>query len=58
MFDPARLPAPVQHRLMLAGYWWSPPELRQKLDRWQELDEADAAAAEGQLDLIVAVQAR
>lgn len=43
---------------MLAGYWWSPPELRQKLDRWQELDEADAAAAEGQLDLIVAVQAR
>jgi hypothetical protein len=48
----------VQRHLMLAGYWWSPPELRRRLDRWKELDEADATVAEGQLDLMATVMAR
>lgn len=43
---------------MLAGYWQCPAELRQKVDRWAELDEADAAVAERQLDLMAMVLAR
>jgi hypothetical protein len=58
LFDPARLPERVQHRLMLAGYWQCPAELRDKVDRWPYLDEADAEAAEHQLGLMATVLAR
>jgi len=58
LFDPARLPARVQARLMLGGYWLCPDELRQKVDRWQELDELGAAMAENQLDVMVTVMGR
>jgi hypothetical protein len=58
LFDPARLPERVQQRLMLAGYWQCPADLRDKVDRWPELDEVDAAVAERQLDLMAMVLAR
>jgi hypothetical protein len=58
LFDSARLPVHIQDRLMLGGYWISPDELRQTVDRWQDLDELDAAVAENQLDLMVKVMVR
>lgn len=58
MFDPARLPARVKDRLMLAGYWHCPADLREKVDRWAELDEDDAAVADRQLDLVATVMIR
>jgi hypothetical protein len=58
LFDPACLPAHIQGRLMLGGYWLCPDELRHKIDRWHELVESDAAVAKGQLDLMVTVMVR
>jgi hypothetical protein len=58
LFDPACLPASVLHRLAGAGYWTFPAELRQRLDRWTELDELESDAAERQLDLMGSVLAR
>jgi hypothetical protein len=58
LFDPFVLPERVQHRLMLAGYWQCPAELRDKVDRWAKLDEIDATAAEHQLDLMATILAR
>lgn len=58
MFDPSALPPRVQGSLMLVGYWLCPQELRGKVDRWPELDEEEAAAAENDLGLMAAVMAR
>jgi hypothetical protein len=58
LFDPACLPASVLHRLAVAGYWTFPAELRQRLDRWTELDELETDAAERQLDLMGSALAR
>jgi hypothetical protein len=43
---------------LAAGYWTFPAELRQRLDRWTELDELETDAAERQLDLMGSVLAR
>lgn len=58
MFDPSVLPARVQRHLMIVGYWHFPADLRNKVDRWTELDEIDAAVAERQLELMATVLAR
>lgn len=58
LFDPFVLPERVQHRLMLAGYWQCPADLRDKVDRWAELDEIDAAVAENDLGLISSAMMR
>jgi hypothetical protein len=46
----------VLNRLAVAGYWTFPAELRQRLDRWTEL--SDAEVAERDLDLMGTVLAR
>lgn len=58
LFDPARVPAPVLRRLATVGYWQCPAELREKVDRWAELDEIEAAVAENDLSLIASALTR
>lgn len=43
---------------MLAGYWHYPADLRDQVDRWPELDEAETAMAENKLELMATVLAR
>jgi hypothetical protein len=52
LFDPARTPAPVLNRLAMIGYWMCPPDLRDKVTRWDDLDEGDAAVAVNDLRLL------
>ena len=56
--DPSRLPVPVLGKLALVGYWSCPPALRDRVDRWDRLDERDRAAAEHDLDVMAAALAR
>jgi hypothetical protein len=57
VFDPARLPAHVQDRLMRIGYGACPPDLREMVGRWDELDELEIPVAENQLGLLAGVLA-
>ena len=36
----------------MIGFWLCPPDLRDKLTRWDGLDEADAAVADNDLRLL------
>jgi hypothetical protein len=56
--DLALLPAPVLRCLALIGYWQAPPELRTRLDHWDEADEGNRLAAAADLDLLVSLLAR
>jgi hypothetical protein len=44
--------------MAVAGYWTFPAELRQQVDRWPELSELEAEAAERRIELLGAVLAR
>jgi hypothetical protein len=52
LFDPARVPSPVRDRLAMIGFWMCPPDLRDKVTGWDDLDEADAAVAVNDLRLL------
>lgn len=56
--DPSRLPEDVRDRLAVIGYWICPPGLRDQVERWDDLDEQDAAVAEHSLRLMESVVAR
>ena len=56
--DLAAVPLPVLGKLALVGYWSCPPGLRDRVDRWERLDERDQAATERDLDLMAAALAR
>lgn len=58
MFDPARLPVPVLHRMALTGYWAYPRDLRDKVDDWDHLDDSARAVVEHDLDLMSSALAR
>lgn len=58
MFDPARLPVAVLHRMALAGYWACPRDLRDKVDDWDHLDDLARGAVEHDLDLVASVMMR
>lgn len=52
MFDPARVPSPVRDRLAMIGFSLCPPDLRDKLTGWDDLDETDAVVAVNDLRLL------
>lgn len=54
----AALPEHVRDRLAVVGYWVCCRDLRDKLGHWDDLDEADAAAAENDLELMGSALAR
>jgi hypothetical protein len=56
--DPARLPAPVRDRLVLVGYWTCSRDLRDRLGRWDRMDDPDRAATLNDLDLLAEALAR
>lgn len=56
--DPSRLPEPVRDRLAVIGYWVCPPDLRDRVTGWDELDERDAAVADSDLRLLGSALAR
>ena len=58
LFDHATLPAHVRDELAIVGYWVCTPDLRDRLTRWDDLDEPDARVAENDLRLMGAVLAR
>ena len=43
---------------MLVGWWTCPPDLRDRLSRWDRLDEREARAAENDLRLMASALAR
>jgi hypothetical protein len=49
LFDPACLPLPVLRRLAVIGYWVCSPDVRAKVDDWDELDAWRRGAVEGDL---------
>jgi len=44
--------------MALIGYWVIPPDLRDRVARWDDLDDSDAAVAENDLELMGSVLAR
>lgn len=58
MFDPSRVPASVRDKLAVIGFWVCPPDLRDKVTRWDGMDEADAAVADNDLRLLGSATAR
>jgi hypothetical protein len=50
--DPACLPGPVRDRLAVIGYWVCPPDLRDRVEGWDELDKDEAAVAYNDLCLM------
>jgi hypothetical protein len=52
LFDPSRVPPPVRDRLAVIGFWVCPPDLRDKLGHWDDLDETGAAVAVNDLRLL------
>jgi len=56
--DLSRLPVPVRDRLVLVGYWSCPPDLRERLSRWDRLDDRDRRVTENDLRLLASVLER
>jgi hypothetical protein len=52
LFDPSRVPAPVRDHLAVIGFSVCPPSLRDKMTRWDDLDETDRAMAGNDLRLL------
>jgi hypothetical protein len=48
----------VRDRLAVIGFWTCPPDLRDKVTRWDELDERDTESAGNDLALMGAALAR
>lgn len=56
--DPAGLPERIRDKLAVIGFWNCPPDLRDRVTHWDELDERDAAVADSDLQLLGSALAR
>lgn len=50
--DPSCLPEHVRDRLAVIGFWVCPPDLRDRLICWDDLDQWDARVTENDLSLL------
>lgn len=56
--DPSRLPDHVRNRLAVIGFWVCCPDLRGRVDGWDDLDDGDAAVTDNALRLMESALAR
>ena len=56
--DLSGLPEHVRDRLTLIGFWVCPAALREQVEGWDGLGEAEAAVADSDLRLLGSVLAR